>query len=45
MMVRGIPFELLLFSLTLLGVVSQSHGEALAARGLHRLAHARGLPI
>ncbi len=32
-------------ALTLLGVASQSHGEALAARGLHRLAHARGLPI
>jgi hypothetical protein len=32
-------------ALALLGVASQSHGEALAARGLYRLAHSRGLPI
>jgi 2-dehydro-3-deoxygalactonokinase len=32
-------------ALALLGVASQSHGEALAARGLHRLAQARGLPL
>lgn len=32
-------------ALARLGVASQSHGEALAAHGLHRLAQARGLPI
>ena len=32
-------------ALARLGVQSRSHGEALAARGLHHLAHARGLPI